>query len=94
VSTVHTYQKRPEISWDTSRSTDNSQRIFSTLSTVNFQRSFSVSDGNALTFNAFKVEKIVNRQRLPFFLPTTKTFNDYFFKFYISVNFQRFKIEG
>jgi len=35
--------------------TDVCQRLFSTLTTDNFQRSFFVSDGNALTLNAYVV---------------------------------------
>jgi hypothetical protein len=73
---------------------DNCQRLFSTLSTDNFQRSFSVSDGKALNFNAYMVGKNDNGQRITFFSPSTKTFNVYFFKIFISGNFQRFKIEG
>ncbi len=53
----------------------------------------SVSEGNALISNAYMVDKNVNRQRLTFFLPTTKTINVYFFNIFISANFQRFKIE-
>ncbi len=63
------------------------------LSTVNYRRTFSVSDDNALTFNSFVMEKNVNRQRVTFFSPTKKL-NIYFFKIVISVNFQRFNKEG
>ncbi len=37
------------------------QRLFSTLVTDNFQRSFSVSDGNALTWNAYMVGEKLQR---------------------------------
>ncbi len=66
---------------------DNCQRIFSPLSTVNYRRSFSVSDSNALTFIAYVVEKNANSQRVTFFSPTTKTYNVYFFKILSALTF-------
>jgi hypothetical protein len=61
--------------------TDNCQRLFYTLSTDNFQCSFSVFDGNALTCNAYMVGEKWQR-----------TTNNVLFA--VNKNFQCFKIEG
>jgi hypothetical protein len=61
--------------------TDDCQRLFSTLTTDNFQRSFFVSDGNALTFNAYVVGRKYQRTTINILLA-------------ISGSSQRFKIEG
>ncbi len=61
--------------------TDDCQRLFSTLTTDNFQRSFFVSDGNALTLNAWVVGRKYQRTTINVLLA-------------ISGNSQRFKIEG
>jgi hypothetical protein len=61
--------------------TDDSQRLLSTLTTDNFQRSFFVSDGYALTLNGFVVGRKYQRTMINVLLA-------------ISGNSQRFKIEG
>ncbi len=61
----------------------------------NFQRSFSVSDGNALTFNAYMVGKKWQRTTNNVLFAVSKNcLTFYFFQIFISGNFQRFKIEG
>jgi hypothetical protein len=51
------------------------QRLFITLVTDNFQRSFSEFCGNALICNAYLEGENGNGQRITVFLPSTETFN-------------------